>query len=189
MVERLTFEWVMALLTRREQECVSSFVHHDVQRVLQRLDQRQRALSLRERMCLFLTAPERVRLRLSKSRERKHAPVRRAGRVVRLGEVVVRVRVADVEHAVGLEDVVVLAPPPQVAKKQAFGHAPSQRSWWLDVCEREGAPEADCGETVGHAAAEGNRVAVGILVVDEVQSESSCTVAILFCSLGIRVVG
>lgn len=117
MIERLTFEWVMALLTRREQECMSSLVHHDVQRVLQCLDQRQRALRLREGMCLFLAAPERMRLRLSQSRERKHAPVRRARRVVRLGEVVVWVRVADVEHAVGLEDVVVLAPPSQVAKK------------------------------------------------------------------------
>ena len=117
MIERLTFEWVMALLTRREQECMSSLVHHDVQRVLQCLDQRQRALRLRERMCLFLAAPERMRLRLSQSRKRKHTPVRRARRVVRLSEVVVWVRVADVEHAVGLEDVVVLAPPTQIAKK------------------------------------------------------------------------
>lgn len=168
MIERLTFKRIMTLLPRRQQKSMPSLVHHNMQRMLQRLNQRQRTLSPCKRMSLFLAAPERVRLRLGQSREREHAPVRRARRIVRLGEVVVRVRVADVEHAVRLEDVVVLAPPSQVAEQQAFGHAPGQGSGWLDVCERESAPEADCGEAVGHAAAEGDGVTVGVLVVDEV---------------------
>lgn len=61
-------------------------------------------------------APEGVGSGLRESGERQHAPVWRAGGVVGFGEVVIGVRVADVEHAVGLEDVRVLRPPPQVAE-------------------------------------------------------------------------
>lgn len=36
----LTFQRIMALLTRRQQKRMAPLVHHDMQRMLQRLDQR-----------------------------------------------------------------------------------------------------------------------------------------------------
>lgn len=80
-------------------------------------------------------------------------------------------------------------PPAQVAEQEALGHAPSQRSGGLDVGESESAPETDGGEAIGHAAAEGDGVAVRVLVVDEVEGEDARAVAVFFGSLGVGVGG
>ena len=180
----------MALLPRRQQESVTSLVNHDMQRMMQGLHRRQQTLLRRsERMSLLLATPERMFSRLGKSGKSQHAPVRRARGVVRFREVVVRVRVADVEHAVRLEDVRVSTPPSQVTEEKTFGHSPGQGSRGLDVCESHGAPETDGGEAVGHAAAEGDRVAVWVLVVHEVQGEVSGAASVFFCAGGVGVVG
>jgi hypothetical protein len=180
----------MTLLPRGKQKRVPSLVNHDMQRLFQRFHSRHQTLPRRsKRMSLLLATPERMLSRLRESGKSQHAPIRRARRVVRLREIIVRVRVADVQHAVRLEDVRMLAPPSQVAEQEPFGHAPGQGGWGFDVCERQGAPEADGGEAVGHAAAEGDRVAVWILVVHEVQSEVAGAGAVLFCARGVGVVG
>jgi len=186
----LTFQRVVTLLPRRQQESMTSLMDHNMQRLLQRLHGGQQTLLRRsKRMGLLLTAPERMFSRLSESGKSQHAPVRRARGVVRLGEVVVRVSVADVEHAVRLEDMRLATPPSQVAEEEAFGHAPGQGSRGFDVCECQRAPEADGGEAVGHAAAEGDRVAVGVLVVHEVEGEVSGAAAVFFGAGGVGVVG
>ena len=97
----------------------------------------------------FGRAPEGVAGGHGEAGKGEHAPVRRAGRVVVLGQVRVWVRKADREHAVGLEYVVLRRPPPQVAQPDALDDAPGQGCREFDVCEGDGGPKGGHCPAVG----------------------------------------
>lgn len=81
-----------------------------------------------------------------------------------------------------------LGPPSEVAKQKTLGYTPGQGSRWFDVGEGECTPKAYGGEAVSHTAAEGDGMAVRVLVVDKVESKDSGAMTVLFCSFGIGIV-
>ena len=67
---------------------------------------------------------------------------------------VVWICVPNVEHTIWLEDVVLLAPPSEIAKEETFDDSPGERCRWCNVSERKCGPEGDCSEAIGQTAAE-----------------------------------
>ena len=105
----------------------------------------------------LLHCPERMVVGCGEHGERLHAPVRRAGRVVRLGHAAVVVAVTDRQHAVAVADRS-FAPPPQVPERETANLGPVEG---VDVGQRQRAPEAALRHAVGEAASERQRAAVG----------------------------
>ena len=91
------------------------------------------------------------------------APVRAAGGVVLLGHVLLRVAVADGQHAVTVKDGP-CQPPVQIAHDDALHDRQGQR---LETGPDAGGVESALADAVGQAAAKGQGRTVGVEPVDE----------------------
>ncbi len=117
----------------------------------------------------FGDGPERMVVGCGEHGERLHAPVRRAGRVVRLAHPAVVVAVADRHHAVAVADRP-LAPPAEVTQRHAAHLRPVEG---VDVGQRERTPEAALRHAVGEAATERDRATIAREPVRELRREPS----------------
>ena len=132
-----------------------------------------------------LGRPEGVAVRQSKQQKALHAPVGAARGVVPLGHVHLRVAVANGQNAVPVEHFLP-QPPVEVADDEPLHHRHGQR---FQPRPDTGCPEAVLCKTVGQAAPEGQRRAIGIEPVDELLCKQLGTLAIEGSTPGVRVGG
>lgn len=120
--------------------------------------------------------------------------------IVVLGHRHVLITVPDVQRPIALENILLLAPPPQMPEYHPLDMPPLQWEIRWQVAfiraiaitgkgERQDGQGGDDGEPVDHRPSKGDAAPRRVEVVDEIQDVAESSTAVVGTSFGVRVVG